>query len=471
MNSKSLERSTPSPIAGEATTRARTEPYQPKRTLMNHEHQHCPAPATRSTDILDLPEPDLTIDLTAGPAEWRPGGGRRLAGWGYNGSVPGPVIETRVGQVLAVRLTNALSEPTTIHWHGLRIPSAMDGTESTQRPVEPGATFEYRFRLPDAGTFWYHPHSNETVQLERGLYGALIVRGPDEPLVDHERVLLLDDIRLTRRGTIAPRGGWLERHNGREGAIRLVNGEIEPTIHVHAGQIERWRIANVASARYVRLSLDGRPFRIIGTDGGLIEAPYAVNEVLLAPGDRIDILAGPFRQGESFSIDSLPYDRGLGTRRAECFATVQVGEPATSIATIPPVLRTIEPLADADAPVTRRVRLGGRMSLRRGVDFLIDGERHHRADPVRVGDLEVWEIVNETPIDHPFHLHGFFFQVVSVNGRSPDFRSWEDTVNVPAKGQVRIAWRPDERPGEWMYHCHILEHHAAGMMAHFQVVP
>ena len=120
--------------------------------------------------------------------------------------------------------------------------------------------------------------------------------------------------------------------------------------------------------------------------------------------------------------------------------------------------------------VTRTVTLGFKLSLRRGLDFVVNGERHHHDQPVKVGELQVWDIVNDTLMDHPFHLHGFFFQVLEVNGEPPAFRSWEDTVNVPPRSRVRIAWLPDDRPGEWMYHCHILEHHAAGMMAHIEVV-
>ena len=119
---------------------------------------------------------------------------------------------------------------------------------------------------------------------------------------------------------------------------------------------------------------------------------------------------------------------------------------------------------------TREVRLGFKLSLKHGVDFVINKESHYRDKPVKVGELQVWDVINGTPVDHPFHLHGFFFQVLEVNGKPPEFLSWEDTVNIPAKGRVRIAWLPDDRPGEWMYHCHILEHHAAGMMSHFEVV-
>ena len=137
---------------------------------------------------------------------------------------------------------------------------------------------------------------------------------------------------------------------------------------------------------------------------------------------------------------------------------------------MPATLRHIEPIASADAATTRTIRLGERVTLRHGMRGLINGEPHHHDDPVRVEELQVWEIINETTMDHPFHLHGFFFQVLDVNGSPAGTPAWKDTTNVPAAGRIRIAWLPDDRPGTWMYLCHILEHHAAGMMAEFQVV-
>jgi FtsP/CotA-like multicopper oxidase with cupredoxin domain len=382
------------------------------------------------------------------------------------------VIEARVGDVLEVRLRNSLPEPTMIHWHGLRLPPPMDGTENVQHAVRPGESFVYRFALSDAGTFWYHPHMNETVQLERGLYGALVVRGPDEPRLDAERVLVLDDVALDGAGQIKPPGGWIEKHDGRQGTVRLVNGRSAPELAMAAGQVERWRIVNASSARYVRLFIGGKPFRILGTDGGLIPSPVTASEVLLAPADRVELAVGPFAAGETLVVESLRYSRGSFRRTGrETFATLSVGPAAPSRAVVPERLRHIEPLVTGPAAPTREVVLGFTVSPRRGVEFVINRESHHRADPVRLGELQVWDIVNRSPVDHPFHLHGYFFQVLEVNGDAPAFLSWEDTVNVPGRGKVRIAWMPDDRPGEWMYHCHILEHHASGMMAHFEVVP
>lgn len=402
----------------------------------------------------------ITVPLEARETEWQFAPGRSIGGYGFNGHVPGPLIEAEVGDELVVELTNRLAEPTTIHWHGLRVPAEMDGTEMVQRPVEPGESYEYCFVLPDAATFWYHSHVNETEQLERGLYGALVVRGPDEPTVDREQVLMLDDLKLDPEGDVAPFGDEHEHHAGREGDVRLVNGRQEPELEIAAGQVERWRIVNAANTRFVRLSIGGRPFSIIGTDGGLIPEPHEAREVLVTPGDRFDLAVGPFAEGEVLEVAALPYDRGKGESQLERFATLQVGAAAPSRAHIPHALRTTEPLvADAAEP-------------NRTIDMkaLMHGGHHQRDEPVRVGELQVWELVNETGQDHPFHLHGFFFQVIEEDGKPPPILSLEDTVNVPRKARVRIAWLPDDRPGEWMYHCHILEHHAMGMMAHFEVI-
>jgi len=447
---------------------------------MHHDHDaHRPAldaPAAYRR-AFDAAQPDpgnsvVRVELAARECELHLAGGQIVRAWGYNGRVPGPPIEARVGDALEVAFTNHLPEATNIHWHGLRVPAAMDGTETVQTPVAPGDSFVYRFRLPDAGTFWYHPHYHETEQLERGLYGPLIVRGSDEPVTDRERILVLDDLRLDKHGQIAPFGGVVERHDGREGDVRLVNGDVEPVLTVAAGQVERWRIINASSARYIRLSIGGAPFRILGTDGGLIEAPVTVTEALLPTADRLDLAVGPFTEGQELAVEAMPYSRRtIRTRKTERFATVRVGPAQPSRASVPDRLRAVPPLASATAAPTRTVKLGVKMSLRRGLDFVINQERHHHDEPVKSGELQVWDIVNTTLMDHPFHLHGFFFQVLSVNGQPPAWRSWEDVVNVPPRATVRIAWLPDDRVGSWMYHCHILEHHASGMMAHFEVVP
>ena len=403
----------------------------------------------------------VTVELDAREVEWEFAPGRTIRGFAYNGQVPGPLIEAKVGDTIEVRLTNSLPQPTTIHWHGIRVPAEMDGTEAVQPPVEPGQTFEYRFVVPDAGTFWYHSHTNETEQLERGLYGALVVRGVDEPSFDGERVLLLDDLKLDPDGEVAPFGDEHEHHAGREGDVRLVNGRQDPELEIAGGTIERWRVVNAANTRFVRLSIGGRPFTIVGTDGGLLPEPLPATAVLVTPGERFDVAVGPFEEGEQLTVEALPYDRGKGETPREPFATLRVGFMAASQAQIPSTLREIQRLVPAEAEPNRTIDLKA----------LMHAGHHQRAEPVHVGDLQVWDLVNETGQDHPFHLHGFFFQVVQEDGEPPPVEAWKDTVNVPRKSRTRIAWLPDDRPGEWMYHCHILEHHAMGMMAHFAVVP
>jgi FtsP/CotA-like multicopper oxidase with cupredoxin domain len=414
------------------------------------------------------------FELTASEFQWNLSHDKTVSAWGFNESVPGPAIRAKKGDVIEVRVVNNLSEPTLIHWHGVRLNSSMDGTGDVQAPIKPGEEFTYRFSLPDAGTFWYHSHNNETRQMERGMYGALIVEDDNDPTTDDERVLMVDDMKLSRDHKFKEGGmlaRWIERHDGRQGDTLLINGKENMEISMNAGQVERWRIINAASARYFRLCLGGRSFRIIGTDGGLLEKPRTVSEVLLTPGERVDILAGPFEEGDSFSLESLAYNRVTFVKsRRERFAEVRVGKSMDSIANVPTVLREILPLASHEALVNRRVRFSVGASLSNGVEFLVNNALHDHDKPVRVGELQVWELSNTSLMDHPFHLHGFFFQILEVNGQAAEYPAWKDTVNLAPKSKVKIAWLPDNRPGRWMYHCHILEHHEAGMMAHFDVV-
>lgn len=172
--------------------------------MMDHRHHttgpassqdaHTPAYAEAYAAAQPAGHQVVSVEVEAREIDWEFVSGVSSRAWGFNGTVPGPTLEATVGDVFEIRFTNRLPEPTVVHWHGLRIPAAMDGTEMVQRPVAPGKTFTYRFRLPDADTFWYHSHFNETVQLERGLYGALIVRSPDEPVFDADRTLKLPPI-------------------------------------------------------------------------------------------------------------------------------------------------------------------------------------------------------------------------------------------------------------------------------------
>jgi FtsP/CotA-like multicopper oxidase with cupredoxin domain len=311
--------------------------------------------------------------------------------------------------------------------------------------------------------------------MERGMYGALIVNDKNDPITDNEKVLMIDDMKLTSDNEFKKPGWffarWLERHDGREGETLLINGKENSEININAGQIERWRIINSSSARYFLLHFEGKEFQIIATDGSFLESPRTVTEVLITPGERYDIAVGPFNEGEEFRLESLPYNRMSSIKpKRQTFATVKIGESKSSIASIPSKLCEINPLAMQNAEVTRKIKFSVGPSIKDGTNFLINNDTHINDKPVQVGELQVWEVSNTSLMDHPFHLHGFFFQVIDINGQPPTYLAWKDTINLPPRSKVKIAWVPDNRPGTWMYHCHILEHHEAGMMAHFDVI-
>jgi len=310
--------------------------------------------------------------------------------------------------------------------------------------------------------------------MERGMYGSLIVSDPNDPMVDADKVFMIDDMKLNSRnefktGNFISR--WIERHDGREGNTLLINGRENFCTAINAGQTERWRFINASSARYFRLSLGGKKFRIIATDGGLIEEPVEMNEIMLVPGERADILVGPFAEGEQIPIESLSYNRMTMVKSGKkTFGQVQVIAAGETVFRNPLKMRMIEPLAKQSAEPSRKIKFSVGPSFKNGIDFLVNGETHATDKPATVGELQIWEISNTSLMDHPFHLHGFFFQVLDINGKAPAFISWKDTVNLPPRSKVKIAWMPDDRTGSWMYHCHILEHHEAGMMGHFEVV-
>ena len=423
----------------------------------------------------------VEVSITAAPTRMQlvPGGPAVYA-YAYNGTIPGPTLEAREDDSVIIHFHNALPEPTTVHWHGVHLPADADG--SPLYPIAPGTSHDYRFRLArgSAATYWYHPHPDRRsgYQIAMGLYGAIIVRAADDSLSARgiaDRLLILTDNRFDARGRVDfpdPKSvdAIVDLENGREGNVMLVNGQMMPTISIRPGELQRWRIVDASAARIYRLAIPGRQLIQVGTDGGLIEHAVELPDVMLANSERVELLVRGGAPGDSTVLESLPYDRYMPqTRPADwirprpLLVIRTTDEPAFPSVTIPTVLRPM-PGLDTTHVAAHRV-----IVMSQG---LIDGKQMdmHRVDTrTRLGTTEIWTIQNVVGMDHPFHLHGFHFEVLDRDGVPEPFRGWKDTGNVPKHSSMRIVVRFDDFPGRWMYHCHILDHEDQGMMGVLEV--
>jgi FtsP/CotA-like multicopper oxidase with cupredoxin domain len=423
----------------------------------------------------------VEVFLTAAPARLSLLPGTITNVFAYNGSVPGPTLEAHEGDRVLVHFQNHLPEPTTVHWHGIHLPADMDG--SPLEPVLPGGSYDYVFTLPQgtAGTYWYHPHPHHRTgfQVAMGLYGAFLVRPAQDPLPASlpEKLLILTDNRFRANGALDLDPGHhapadpIDETNGREGDVLFVNGQILPTVPIRSGEVQRWRIINASAARYYRLSIPGHTFLQVGTDGGLFEHPVARSQLLLAVSERVEVLVqGSGAPGGRSVLQSLPYDRYVPQTRPkdwdqprELLTLEYTAEPPMASSAIPATLRPIPPLDPMKATATRLVVLfQGFLNGR-----LFDEHRVDVAAPL--GATEIWQVENPLGMDHPFHLHGFRFQVLERNRAPEPFRAWKDTVNVPKGELVRLIVQYTDYPGKWMFHCHILDHEDHGMMGILEV--
>jgi FtsP/CotA-like multicopper oxidase with cupredoxin domain len=451
------------------------------------EHGVSGSPASQPSDFADElrarspvdldPDPNvLEIELEARVADIEFIPGAPTTAWTYDGGVPGPLIRAKVGDRVRVHFKNSLPEPTSIHWHGLRIPMAMDGVpEHGQAPVPPGGSFDYEFTLPDAGTFWYHPHFASAAQVGNGLYGPLIVDDPNEPRgIGDEVVLMLSDIALNPDGTLiaGDAGGDEALLAGREGSLLLVNGRVNPTLRAADGLRQRFRLINAAKTRYFDLALDAHDFLRIGGDGGLIAAPERTSALLLVPGERADVVVTPTREratdGRAPSLRSLEYRRGPAGRAdysehelIRLDLRPVAGEPSSALPALARDVRALDPTSATPIDLFFTMNAGDDGNLAPRIEVVPSSGSHVQA---RVGEHQLWSVTNLTEWDHPFHLHGFFFQLLDVDGVVPAVREWKDTVNVRSASTVRLLVHFDERPGMWMFHCHILDHADHGMM-------
>ncbi len=399
----------------------------------------------------------------------------------YNKSHPGPLIELVEGQHVAITLQNGLANDTTIHWHGLPIPANQDG--NPMDPVPAGATRVYEYDLPvgSAGTYWYHPHPhlNTAEQVARGLAAPLIIRAGADPLSHIPEVtLFVTGVRLDANAEISPDNA-IDWTIGRQNELLLVNGSRLPVHSVRPGATQRWRVVNASASHHFRLALEGHTLTLVGTDGGLLGAPVAgLAEIIVAPAQRVEIVvtidAAP---NARYRLQALQYQTdllGLGVYTDTDLMTVAT---TAETAALPlPVPSTLRPISDLGvATATQQVELSevSNLCTRSGatVTFLINGKIF---DPDRVdltstvGRVELWDIVNNTGMAHPFHIHGTQFQLVSTRVGTVEtpapYLAWIDTILIPPKHAATIKVQ-QMFPGKRMFHCHILEHEDNCMMA------
>ena len=428
----------------------------------------------------------------------RSGDESKLRVWAYNGQVPGPELRVRQGDRLRVIVDNALDEETTVHWHGVRVPNAMDGVPHlTQDPIRPGGKFVYDFVVPDAGTYWYHPHQRSFEQVGRGLYGPLIVEEKEPIRVDRDLTWVLDDWRIDSSGQIS--GGFGSRHDammaGRVGNTITINGRLSKPLAVKSGERIRLRLINAANARIFSLNFAGHRPQIIAIDGQPVRRHETQGPIVIGPAMRVDLIVDMTGSPGSRAAISDDFYSGLEYRLAEIVysASPLRSAPLSTAIELPPN-RLREP--ELRGAAHHEILFGGGMMGMMGGGGMMSGGMMGRSgsgasgmggmmgwtvngvsatghvhEPmltIKRGQTAVMKLNNDTAWWHPIHLHGHSFRVISRNGKPTQHREWQDTVLMPPRETAEIAFVADN-PGDWMLHCHILEHQAAGMTAAFRV--
>jgi FtsP/CotA-like multicopper oxidase with cupredoxin domain len=507
-------------LPAEMALRPNAAPYLPRAANADS------LPLARPRQLVRLASGD-TLRLTAGVVR-RPFKGRTLTMFAFNGQYPGPLLQVAQGAEITVELTNALDQPTTVHWHGIRLENAFDGVpDLTQRAVAPGGRFTYHLRFPDAGIYWYHPHVREDIQQDLGLYGNLMVRSPRPDYfspANREEVLMLDDLLLDERGMV-PFGASTTTHAlmGRFGNVMLVNGEPRYALTVARGEVVRFFLTNVSNTRMFNLSFPGARMKVVASDAGTYENEAWVESVVIAPAERYVVHVRFDQPGEVALVNRV---RGLDHLYGRFFSEtdtlgvvrVGVGNASPSLVTSFARLRadtaTRAELArfreymtrPADKALVLTMETQGLPFFTRqimqldsifftpvewsgtmpGMNWAATGDqvRWVLRDPAtgkenmdidwtfRRDDVVKIRLVNERRsfhgMQHPIHIHGQRFLVLAVNDVPNTNLVWKDTVLLPAGATADILLDLSN-PGRWMVHCHIAEHLSAQMMMAFTV--
>jgi FtsP/CotA-like multicopper oxidase with cupredoxin domain len=455
------------------------------------------------------------LTLQHGSREFLPD--RRTQTLGINGDYLGPTLLMRKDEQVALDVHNQLSEPSSLHWHGFHVPASEDGGPNQQ--IEPGATWNPSFKvMQNGGTFWYHSHVIHKAgeQVYKGLAGMILVQDPAEEALGLPATYGVDDIplivqdrRFASNGDFSYLSLYDDRVKGVHGDTILVNGTLQP-VFTPATRLVRFRLLNAANARTFTFAfIDNREFYQIASDGGLLNAPLPMNRLELAPAERAEILVD-FSDGQEVMLLSLPMQssfpafpgamsRIMRSLNAQTFDVLRI-RPAANRAgelILPQRLARVERLQADPALPTREFRLSMGFGSRSGEDrgpgtgarnglggghggghSAINGRMMDLAyinETVSVNSTEIWELTNNSPMSHPFHVHHGQFQVLDRNGEPPPANEmgWKDTVKVGSGELVRIVMRFEDFAdpnNPYMYHCHILEHEDQGMMGQFVVV-
>lgn len=429
------------------------------------------------TPMPDLDPTDgvVEVDLVASAFAWDPGTGVPLDdGLAFNGSVPGPVLEATLGDTVKVHFTNDLDEPTTLHWHGLRVTPEMDGVMQMDDPIQPGESFDYSFQLQDAGFYWFHPHMDTSDTIEAGLYAPIVIHAPGEVTPDCDLPLVLDDVLLDEDTLqIAPPDTDMMQLMGRLGNVLMANGRIGREYAWTKGQTTLLRFVNASNARYWDLHLEDHTFTVVGTDGGFLAEPYTVDDLVVAPGERyMVVVEATGEPGQSYRLMNARYQ--LHEEGGDMIEPDPMGDGENPVATF--VYGEGEVAGSGWTPPTPDVPAWGAPVDHVGHHWVINEDMYAGTVTIDgatwpdVPEVDVaaetdttFELENASEMHHPFHIHGNRFQVVDVGGAVPaDSVGWKDTFDLPPHTTVKIVSALDN-PGEWIYHCHILEHADRGM--------
>lgn len=443
----------------------------------------------------------FALELQKGESSFLPG--KTTPTWGINQAFLGPTIRVKEGQRVQFAVKNSVGEVTTIHWHGLHIPAKMDG--GPHQMIQPGETWHPSFQIMQrASTNWYHPHphGNTGIHVYNGLAGMFWIEDSKSMSLALPRQYGVDDIPVILQdrsfhadGSFKYIDGHMEQMVGLKGQHVLVNGAIKPTLQA-AAQIIRLRLLNGSNGRMYNLGLNhNRPFFQIATEGGLLEKPVMLTRLLLAPGERADILID-LRQDPGKMLALMSYssettrlldkdDTGGGMhadpldREDYPVMTISVSGVGNQTYDIPQTLVGIQRLLESSATQTRsmEINIKGNMGTKQDFTFNDKTMSMTRIDfSVKLNSTEIWTLKNVSDMPHPFHIHDITFLILDRNGKPPEKyeQGWKDTVLVHFNETVRVIAKfehfadPDT---PYMYHCHILEHEDAGMMGQFLVIP